>query len=410
MTRPDGTPVNAVYGFTTMLMKLVDETEADHIAVVFDTARKTFRSDLYPEYKAHRPPPPPELIPQFALTREAVRAMCVGCVELEGYEADDIIATYARLAVEAGADVTIVSSDKDLMQLVGPKVKMFDAMRNRTIGEAEVREKFGVGPERVVDVQALAGDSTDNVPGVTSIGIKTAALLINEFGDLDALLARAEEVKRPKTREVLIEQKDRALLSRQLVKLCDTVPMLESLADFKVQEPDRDKMAQFLREQAFKSLLTRFEQRHGAALAKSAADRLAAGGPAAAVQPVIPTVAALPAPSAISFEKYELVQDEARLADWIKMAWDEGMIAFDTETTSVDSITADLVGVSLAVSGGRACYIPLAHRAPEVQATLDLAGDAPAKGDTAIKQIARDRAVALLKPLLEDPEIGRAHV
>ena len=405
MTRPDGTPVNAVYGFTTMLMKLVDETEADHIAVVFDTARKTFRSDLYPEYKAHRPPPPPELIPQFALTREAVRAMCVGCVELEGYEADDIIATYARLAVEAGADVTIVSSDKDLMQLVGPKVKMFDAMRNRTIGEAEVREKFGVGPERVVDVQALAGDSTDNVPGVTSIGIKTAALLINEFGDLDALLARAEEVKRPKTREVLIEQKDRALLSRQLVKLCDTVPMLESLADFKVQEPDRDKMAQFLREQAFKSLLTRFEQRHGAALAKSAADRLAAGGPAAAVQPVIPTVAALPAPSAISFEKYELVQDEARLADWIKMAWDEGMIAFDTETTSVDSITADLVGVSLAVSGGRACYIPLAHRAPEVQATLDLAGDAPAKGDTAIKQIARDRAVALLKPLLEDPAI-----
>jgi DNA polymerase-1 len=277
MTRPDGTPVNAVYGFTTMLMKLVDETEADHIAVVFDTARKTFRSDIYPEYKAHRPPPPEELIPQFALTRDAVRAMCVACVELEGYEADDIIATYARLAVEAGADVTIVSSDKDLMQLVGPRVKMYDAMKNRIIGDAEVREKFGVGPDRVVDVQALAGDSTDNVPGVTSIGIKTAAQLINEFGNLDSLLARVDEVKKPKCRQMLTEQRDRALVSRQLVKLCDTVPMVETLADFKVQEPDRDKMAQFLREQAFKSLLARFEQRHGAALAKSAAVRIAAG-------------------------------------------------------------------------------------------------------------------------------------
>jgi DNA polymerase-1 len=177
-----------------MLMKLVDETDADHIAVLIDTARKTFRSDIYPEYKAHRPPPPEELIPQFALVRDAVRAMCVSCIEKEGFEADDLIATYARHAIEAGADVTIVSSDKDLMQLVGPKVKMYDAMRNKTIGDAEVREKFGVGPERVVDVQALAGDSTDNVPGVTSIGIYSAAQLINEFGDLDTLLARVDEV------------------------------------------------------------------------------------------------------------------------------------------------------------------------------------------------------------------------
>ena len=409
MTRPDGTPVNAVYGFTTMLMKLVDETDADHIAVIFDTARKTFRSDIFPEYKAHRPPPPDDLIPQFALTRDAVRAMCVSCIEKEGYEADDIIATYARLAVEAGADVTIVSSDKDLMQLVGPKVKMFDAMKNRTIGDAEVREKFGVGPERVVDVQALAGDSTDNVPGVSSIGIKTAAQLITEFGDLDSLLARVDEVKRPKARQVLTEQRDRALVSRELVKLCDTVPQLEPLADLKKQEPDRDKMAQFLREQAFKSLLTRFEQRHGAALAKSAANRIAAGGTVTADkgEKALPAPEPRPAlpPPGISFEKYELVQDEARLVAWIADAQAAGLVAFDTETTSLDSMSADLVGLSLGLGEGRACYVPLAHRAPAAQGSFDLGGDAPANTDAAIKQIARDRAVALLKPLLEDPSV-----
>ncbi len=195
MTRPDGTPVNAVYGFTTMILKLIEDTDADHIAVVFDTARRTFRNDIYPDYKAQRPPPPEALIPQFALVRQAARAFNVAQVEMEGYEADDLIATYACLAHEKGAKVTIVSSDKDLMQLVGDGITLYDAMRNRVIGPDEVREKFGVGPERVIDVQALAGDASDNVPGIRGIGVKTAAQLIAEFGDLDTLLARAAEVK-----------------------------------------------------------------------------------------------------------------------------------------------------------------------------------------------------------------------
>ena len=193
MTRPDGTPVNAVYGFTSMLMKLLDDTDADHIAVVFDHARRTFRNDIYPDYKANRPDPPDELIPQFALVRDAVRALNVAAVDAEGYEADDLIATYARLARAAGATVTIVSSDKDQMQLVTEGVVMFDAMRDRAIGADEVREKFGVGPDKVVDVQSLAGDPTDNVPGVPGIGERPAAQLVNEFGNLDQLLERAKE-------------------------------------------------------------------------------------------------------------------------------------------------------------------------------------------------------------------------
>ena len=416
MTRPDGTPVNAVYGFTTMLMKLVDDTDADHIAVLFDTARKTFRTEIFPQYKAHRPPPPEELIPQFALVRDAVRAMCVSCIEKEGFEADDLIATYARHALEAGADVTIVSSDKDLMQLVGPKVKMFDAMRNKTIGDAEVREKFGVGPERVVDVQALAGDSTDNVPGVTSIGIKTAAQLINEFGDLDSLLARVSEVKRPKAREVLTEQRERALISRKLVKLDDHVPVDEPLSNLKVQEPDREKMAAFLREQAFKSLLTRFEQRHGSVLAKAAAARVAANEAApgetttttvtsTVVTQTVTTTAPAGVPTAVSFDKYELVQDEARLAAWIVDAREAGRVAFDTETNSLDPMRADLVGLSLGLAGGRACYVPLAHRSAATQGALDLGGGPAPSGESDIKQIKLARAIELIKPLLEDATV-----
>ena len=205
MSRPDGTPTNAVYGFTQMLIKLVDDTDADHIAVVFDRARKTFRSEIYKDYKAHRPPPPEDLIPQFDLVREATRAMNIPAVDMEGYEADDLIATYAKQAVEAGAEVTIVSTDKDLMQCVGPNVKMFDAMKNREIRSEQVIEKFGVGPDRVVDVQALAGDSADNVPGVAGIGVKTAALLINEYGNLEGVLSNAENIKQPKRRAALIE-------------------------------------------------------------------------------------------------------------------------------------------------------------------------------------------------------------
>ena len=214
MSRDDGTPTNAVFGFTNMLIKLIEDLKADHCAIIFDTARKTFRNDVYREYKANRPPPPDELIPQFALIREAVRAFNIACIEMEGYEADDLIATYTRLAREQDANVTIVSSDKDLMQLVGPNIKMFDPMKNKDIGVEDVIEKFGVGPQHVVDVQALAGDTSDNVPGVPGVGIKTAAQLINEYGDLESLLDRASEIKQPKRRDNLIDHAEMARISK----------------------------------------------------------------------------------------------------------------------------------------------------------------------------------------------------
>ncbi len=376
MTRPDGTPVNAVYGFTNMLMKLLDETDADHIAVIFDKARKTFRNDIYPEYKAHRPPPPDELIPQFELVRDAVKALNVAAVDMDGYEADDLIATYARLACEAGADVTIVSSDKDLMQLVSERVTMLDAMKNRVIGPEQVREKFGVGPEKVVEVQALAGDSSDNVPGVSGIGVKTAALLINEFGDLDSLLARAGEIKQPKRRENLINEAGNARISRDLVWLRDDAPIVVPLESFAVAKPDPKALREFLEANAFKSLLARVESRFGG------------GAPEAA-------------PEA---RDYQLVQTVGALKAWIDAAAQAGVVAVDTETTSLDAMAAALVGVSLSVEPGSACYIPLGHRAPAAQGMFDL-GDGLDGGGGDIKQIPLDEALALLKPLLEDDSV-----
>lgn len=377
MTRPDGTPVNAVYGFTTMLMKLIDETDADHIAVVFDTARRTFRNDIYTDYKANRPPPPEELIPQFALVREATQALGVASVEMEGFEADDLIATYTRQAREAGADVTIVSSDKDLMQLVGDGVTMLDAMKNREIGAAEVVEKFGVGPDKVIEVQALAGDSSDNVPGVPGIGVKTAAQLITEYGDVDTLLARAGEIKQPKRREALIENAEDARISRQLVTLRDDVPAPMPLEDFAVTQPDDKVLLAFLKQQAFKSLLARIESRSDVTPAADA--EAEAHG-------------------------YELVQDAAALSRWVDEAMALGVVAVDTETTSLDAMRADLVGVSLATAPGRACYIPVGHRGTQGQGSLGLDGSAGDAGD-APDQIPLDAALAVLKPLLEDPAV-----
>jgi DNA polymerase-1 len=226
MNRGDGTPVNAVYGFTQMLMKILEDTDADCLAVIFDAARVTFRNEIYADYKANRPEPPEELIPQFALVREAVRAFNVPAIDMSGYEADDIIATYSRMAKEAGADVTIVSSDKDLMQLVNDRVSMFDAMKNQRIGAEQVMEKFGVAPDKVVEVQALAGDSTDNVPGVPGIGVKTAAQLLSEYGDLETLLSRAGEIKQPKRRQTLLDNAEMARISRRLVELRNDVPVL----------------------------------------------------------------------------------------------------------------------------------------------------------------------------------------
>ena len=383
MTRPDGTPVNAVYGFTNMLAKLLADTDADHIAVIFDYSARTFRNDLYPDYKANRPDPPEELVPQFPLVREATRAFNLPAIEMDGYEADDLIATYARQAREAGAEVTIVSSDKDLMQLVGDGVTMYDAMRDRRIGPDEVREKFGVGPEKVIDVQALAGDSIDNVPGVAGIGVKTAAQLIQEYGDLDTLLARAEEIKQPKRRQSLIEQADAARISRDLVHLRDDVPVEEPLAAFAVREPDADVLSGFLETQNFKSLITRLSDLLGVEVA-------------AAVEA---------APQAPTEASYELVQDAKSLERWVAEAVRAGFVAVDTETTSLDSMAAALVGVSLAIEPGRACYIPLAHTAPVAQGSLDLGGEGGGAGEGAPPQIPFDQALAILKPMLEDDSV-----
>ncbi|MBU6475947.1 MAG: DNA polymerase I, partial [Alphaproteobacteria bacterium] len=249
LNRPDGTPVNAVLGFTNMLVKLITNMHAPNIAVIFDAARKNFRNDIYPQYKANRDETPPELIPQFPLIRKATEAFSIPAIEMEGFEADDLIAAYARLANERGYPVAIVSSDKDLMQLVRPGVRMIDPMKYKDIGENEVMEKFGVTPDKVVDVQALAGDSTDNVPGVPGIGIKTAALLINEYGDLETLLNRAGEIKQQKRREALIENAGLARISKKLVKLDDRAKVPVALGDLKVKKPDTHKLFAFLQEQ-----------------------------------------------------------------------------------------------------------------------------------------------------------------
>src|SRR5579863_7870963 len=282
LTRSDGTPTSAVLGFSNMLAKLLSETDADHIAVVFDAAGTTFRNRLYDAYKANRGPPPDDLVPQFALVREATDAFGVCRIEMRDFEADDLIATYARHAVEAGATVTIVSSDKDMMQLVNHKVTMFDPIKNRPIADAEVRERFGVGPDKVIDVQALCGDSVDNVPGVPGIGVKTAAELINIYGDLETLLARAEEIKQPKRRQSLIENEAKARLSKELVKLDDAVPLPCPLADLRVKPLDLDTLLPFLRNMEFRALEGRMRQR--------APGPAAVPVPAGPSEPVIPEV------------------------------------------------------------------------------------------------------------------------
>ena len=395
MKRPDGTPVNAVYGFTSMVMKLIDESDADYLAVIFDTARKTFRSEIYTDYKANRPPPPEDLIPQFPLIRDVVTAFGVPQAEMEGYEADDLIATYARQAADSGHRVTIVSSDKDLMQLVDDNISMMDPMKGTKISYAEVEKKFGVNPDRVIDIQSLAGDSTDNVPGVPGIGVKTAALLINEYGDLDTLLERAGEIKQTKRRENLIEFADLARTSRELVTLKQDVPVTSPLESFVLEDPDPDRLIAFLEQQGFKSILNRVKA------------ELARDGQL--IDHVDHDVADK-AGSTESDTGYALIQDEAALAAWIVAANEQGIVGVDTETNSLDSLRAELVGVSLSVAepvaGARACYIPLGHIAPKTQGALDLGGDGgEALTGGAPKQVALDRAVALLKPMLEDPGI-----
>jgi DNA polymerase-1 len=389
MTRADGTPVNAVFGFTNMLMKLISDTDADHIAVIFDAARKNFRNEIYPDYKAHRPEAPPELIPQFALIREATRAFNLPAVEMDGYEADDLIATYAKQAKEAGADVTIVSSDKDLMQLINDRVGMLDPMKNKPIGQAEVEEKFGVGPDKVVDVQSLAGDSSDNVPGVPGIGVKTAAELIKTYGDLDTLLARAGEIKQPKRRETLQRNAEMARISRQLVRLKNDVPVREPLSSFARRDPDRDQLLSFLQENQFRAIIARLEGQTPSGQAASAPKSVA---PKA--KPAKPSAAG----------GYELVRSVEALDRWIGQAVAAGTVAFDTETTSLNPLQARLVGFSLSVEAGAACYVPVAHKSRAGQGNLDL-GDGTAGSEAVPDQIPLETAVARLKPLLENPGV-----
>jgi DNA polymerase-1 len=392
LTRRDGTPVGAVLGFCNMLMKLLDGTDCDAIAVIFDAGRKTFRNTIYPDYKAQRPEPPPELVPQFALVRQATEAFNVKAIELADYEADDLIATYTRLAREAGAEVTIVSSDKDLMQLVRPGVGMLDPIKNRPIGPAEVREKFGVEPDRVVDVQALAGDSVDNVPGVPGIGVKTAAQLIAEYGDLETLLKRAGEIKQPKRRAALLENSEKARISRQLVLLKDDVPDAPPLAELARRPMDRERLLAFLSENQFRSLIQRLQNGQGRA---AATDASMAGPVSAAPAPAGDGVGA-----PVDRARYTLVQDLTTLAQWIARAEAAGHVAVDTETTSLDAMRAELVGIALAVAPNEACYVPLGHGPAGKPGALDLAG-----GGERPKQIALKDALAALKPLLVDPAV-----
>ena len=400
LTRPDKTPVGAVLGFCNMILKLVGETDADHVAVVFDVARITFRNRLYKDYKAHRPEPPDDLVPQFALVREAVDAFNVCRIEQPDYEADDLIATYADEAVREGARVTVVSSDKDLMQLVSDKIELYDAMRDRPIRAPEVVEKFGVGPDKVIDVLALWGDSSDNVPGVPGIGAKTAAELINQYGDLETLLKRAGEIKQPKRREALTEHAADARLSKKLVTLDHAVPLPCPLSDLAVRPIDPAKLAAFLQAQGFRALLGRVQAKLGSGGHTAPADDGAASPrPAADTKAPTPAATAAAAELAAAKQNYELVQDVAVLDRWIASAFAKGAVAIDTETSSLNAVAADLVGVSLALEPGFACYIPVGHTA-DAPGALDLAG-----GGAAPKQIARDTVIQRLKPLLEDPGV-----
>ena len=387
--KSDGLPIGAVAGFCNMLHRYVEgNTGPDaptHVAVIFDKGSHTFRNDMYDKYKANREAMPEDLRPQIPLTRTATEAFNIACKEKEGFEADDIIATLAVQARAAGGRCTIISSDKDLMQLVGGGVEMLDAMKNKSIDRDGVFEKFGVYPDRVVDVQALAGDSVDNVPGAPGIGIKTAALLINEYGDLDALLERAGEIKQPKRRQTLIDHADQIRLSRDLVKLDENTPLDFTLEDLEVRDPDADQLLGFLAEMEFRTLSKRVAEVLGKEAPTIAEAPVAADAPAAADVP-------------FDAELYEHVSDTAALQAWIDRIYEFGYVAVDTETTGLDDMVAQLVGVSLCVEPGKACYIPLIHKA---RGSDDLFGS----DDLAEGQIPTEEALRLLTPMLEDPSI-----
>ena len=388
LTNRHGTPAGAVYGYTTMLWKLAkDLHDADgptHMAVILDKSSKTFRNELYDQYKANRPPAPEDLVPQFPLIRDATRAFSLPCIEEQGFEADDIIASYTMAALERGWHVTIVSSDKDLAQLIQPGVDMLDTMKNERRGDDYVMKKFGVLPDKLGDVLALMGDTADNIPGVPGVGPKTASKLINEYGSLDGVYAAVQDMKPSKMKEKLIDNEAMARLSRQLVELHRKVPLPDPLDDFKLDEIPPEPLREFLTDQGFNSLLTRLN--NGVPPGGHTNKVLGATPAAPSAEAEAPTSLDLPA---IDRSLYETVSDEAALDRWIEEARAEGVVAVDTETDALDAISAKLVGVSLSTGPGRACYIPLGHGG------TDMFAERPEQIDT-------KSALAKLKPLLED--------
>ncbi len=442
--KSDGLQVNAVLGFCNMLWKLLrdmkPEDKPTHLAVVFDKSEKTFRTTMYPEYKAHRPDVPSDLIPQFPLIREAVLAFDIPSLEQAGFEADDLIATYAREACEAGARCSIVSSDKDLMQLVNDCVTMYDTMKDKRIGRAEVIEKFGVPPEKVIEVQALIGDTSDNVPGVPGIGVKTAAQLIGEYGDLETLLKRAGEINQDKRRQTLIDNAELARISKKLVTLDQHVKLDVPMADLAVHEPEYKHLVAFLKAMEFNTLTRRVAEfgeidaaqieadqklTSGTASVAKAADTLFPDAPAqtrkgnekapaksgngtstpgdaglGTAQAFAAARREAASKSKIDRSRYEIVRTVERLKEWIARAYDIGFIAFDTETTSLDPMQAELCGFSLSVAPNEACYVPLMHRQGGDGGKGGLFA-----GEIAPDQIKEKEALKLLKPLLEDVSV-----
>jgi DNA polymerase-1 len=394
LTNRHGQPAGAVYGYTTMLWKLADGlNRADgptHMAVILDASEQTFRNTMYDQYKAHRPPPPEDLVPQFPLIRTATRAFSIPCIETAGLEADDIIACYVTAAIEAQWKVTIVSSDKDLMQLIDEDagIDMLDTMNDRRIGRNEVLEKFGVPPEKVGDVLALMGDSVDNVPGVPGVGPKTASQLIQQFGDLETVLASTDQIAKPKLKQNLIEHADAARLSRELVRLVCDAPLPEPLEALALKGIPKEPLEEFLADQGFKSLLNRLHGGGGGAQQTGATVRNDVMAAMEAKKPA----AAEPEKIEVDRSKYETITDEAALDRWIAEASAQGYLALDTETDHIDSIVATLVGISLASGPNRACYIPVGHSGG------DLYSETP-------NQLSRELVLAKLKPLLEDPAV-----
>ncbi len=374
--KSDGLPTGAVSGFCSMLFKLLEESRSDdsnqkptHFAVIFDSARKNFRNDIYSEYKANRAEAPDDLAPQFEYIRKSVKAFNLPSIELTNYEADDLIATYAKQIVKAGAKVTIISSDKDLMQLVSDKVRLYDPMKSKVLGEKQVIEKFGVKPNQVIDVQSLAGDSSDNIPGVPGIGIKTASELINKYKTLDNLLKNAEDIPQNKRRETLLANKDKAILSRKLVTLKDDVPVKDNLDSFILKEVKKEKLYDFLREMEFNRLLSQTISFYGE------------------TKKEIMTTPLKTQSSKINIKDYVSITEEKKLDDWLNILNEKSVISVDTETSSLNPLEAQLVGVSFSYAPNKACYIPLAHKK--------------------IKNLSKDLVLKKIKKLLEDKSIKK---